>query len=196
MKKSGSKTVFNSAEEAWFRKAFNIDLPHLGTACTILMLGSLNDSYAIQHFLNIARKLPMIRFRLVLDEKTDSSTIFSGAGMVPPNCTVYGAQEDHLPFYQEAHLVLDLSSNSEDSTLSDRNILESMACARPVIVPDYAGRFSIVTDGKEGYHINPDQENRLLGAIRELCSDTKTYFRFAVAAREKALHFSAMQLKG
>lgn len=196
MKKSGSKTVFNSAEEAWFRKAFSINLPHLGTACTILMLGSLNDTYAIQHFLNIARKLPMIRFRLLLDEKTDSSTIFSGAGMVPPNCIVYGAQQDHLPFYESAHLVLDLSSNSGDAAQSDRKILESMACARPVIVPDYAGRFNIVTDGKEGYHINPDQENRLLGAIRELCSDAKTYFRFAVAAREKALHFSALQLKG
>lgn len=196
MKKSASKAVFSSAEEAWFRKAFSIDIPHLGTACTILMLSSLNDNYAIQHFLNIARKLPMIRFRLVLDEKTDSSTIFSGAGMVPPNCIVYGPQADHLPFYQEAHLVLDLSSNSEEPTHSDRNILESMACARPVIVPDYEGRFSIVTDGREGYHINPGQENRLSEAIRELCSDSKTYFRFAVAAREKALHFSAMQLKG
>lgn len=186
MKKSGSRSVLNSAGDAWFRKAFSLDLPHLGTACTILMVASINDEYAIHRFLNIARKLPMIRFRLVLDIKPEGVIVQSGLAMVPPNCIVYGVQEDHLPFYQEAHLVLNLSTNREASTITENSILESMACARPVIVPGNEFQSDLVTDGKDGYQIDPDNENRLQAAISELCSDSKTYFRFAVAARDKA----------
>src|SRR5690606_34186218 len=118
------------------------------------------------------------RFRLVLNEKTDESTILTHFGNLPSNCIVYGGQEDHLPFYREAHMVLNLSTTGEDTTLSDRNVLESLACARPVIVPDEEGKFEMVTDGLEGYHIDPNDEDRLLTVIRELCSDPEVYFRF------------------
>lgn len=193
MKKSGSKPNLNAAAD-WYQKALELDLPSLGTACTILMLCSIDDRYAIGHFLSIARKMPYIRFRLVLNEQANDDAIFNHIGILPANCIVYGAQNDHLPFYKEAHLVLNLSTPGEASTISDRSILESMACARPVIVPETAGRFEMVTDGREGYHINPNDENRLLNVIRELCSDAKIYFRFSAAAREKALHFSLKQI--
>lgn len=186
MKKPGRNPEKNTAAAAWYSKALSMPLPHLGTAYTILMLCSINDRQAIVHFLSIAGKMPGIRFRLVLNEHTDESSILTNIGMLPSNCIVFGAQEDHLPFYQEAHLVLNLSTPGEDSTITDRSILESMACARPVIVPEMEGKFQMVTDGHEGYHINPQDENRMVTAIRELCSDTKTYFRFSIAAREKA----------
>lgn len=179
---------------AWFSKAINLPLPYLGTAYTILMRCSINDRQAIAYFLNIARKMPAIRFRLVLNEWLDGNSILTNIGMLPSNCIVYGSQEDLLLFYQEAHLVLNLSTPGEDPTITDRSILESMACARPVIVPQAAGQFEMVTDGREGYHIDPNDENKMLTAIRELSSDQKTYFRFSVAAREKALHFSLKQI--
>lgn len=114
--------------------------------------------------------------------------------MRPPNCQVFSAQDDHLPFYKEAHLLLHLSSPGDGSTLSDKSVPESMACARPVIVPE-ADKFSMITESLEGFHINPDDENRLLTAIRELSSDAKTYSRIVVAAREKMQH-GATKLMG
>jgi glycosyltransferase involved in cell wall biosynthesis len=195
MKKQGSKTNQGTAIAAWFQKAFSLELPHLGTAFTILMEASLHDRNAIRHFLGIAHKLPAIRFRLVLQEAINDDVILNHIGILPANCLVYGTQQDHLPFYEEAHIVLHLSTHGEGSTISDRSIPESMACARPVIVPEGEDKFSMITDGQEGFHINPDDGNRLLTVIRELCSDANTYFRISVAAREKMQH-GATKLMG
>ena len=188
MKKPGHKNHQNSTT-AWFRKAFNLELPHLGTACTVLMISSLNNRIANGHFLSIASKMPGIRFRLVLDEPVNEDVIRNHMGMLPANCNVYGAPNDLLPFYREAHLALNLSTPGEDTTISDSSILEAMACARPVIVPDLEGKFEMVTDGREGFRIDPNNENKLLTVIRELCSDARMHYRFSVAARETALHF-------
>ncbi len=185
MKKQGPCNHADSAAAAWFQKAFNLELPHLGTPFTILMLGTINDRVAIRHFLSIANKMPAIRFRLVLNETVNDDAILNHIGILPANCEVYGTQDDHLPFYKAAHLLLYLSTPGEGSTNSDRSVPESMACARPVIVPEGEDKFCMVTEGQEGFHINPEDENRLLTAIRELSSDAKTYFRIAVAAREK-----------
>ncbi|QEC43604.1 glycosyltransferase [Pseudobacter ginsenosidimutans] len=193
MKKPGHKPHQNS-RTTWFRKAFNLDLPHLGTACTVLMISTLNNRIANGHFLRIASKMPGIRFKLVLNEPIDDDVVRNHIGMLPANCSVFGAQHDLLPFYKEAHLVLNLSAPGEDSTISDRSILEAMACGRPVIVPDQDGKYDMVTDGREGFHIDPNNENKLLTAIRELCSDARIFYRFSVAARETALHFPLKQI--
>ncbi|WP_127124524.1 glycosyltransferase [Pseudoflavitalea rhizosphaerae] len=193
MKKPVHKPQQHSTS-AWFRKAFNLDLPHLGTACTVLMISSLNNRMANGHFLNIASKMPGIRFKLMLIEPINEDVVRNHMGMLPANCNVFGAQPDLLPFYKEAHLVLNLTAPGDDSTISDRSILEAMACGRPVIVPDQDGKYDMVTDGCEGFHIDPNNEDKLLTVVRELCSDSKTFHRFSIAARETALHFPLKQI--
>ena len=193
MKKPGHKPHQNSAT-SWFRKAFNLELPHLGTACTVLMISTLSNRISNGHFLSIASKMPGIRFRLVLHETINDDVIRNYMGILPANCNVYGAQNDLLAFYKEAHLVLNLSAPGEDSTISDRSILEAMACGRPVMVPDQDGKYDMVTNGREGFRIDPNNENKLLTMIRELCSDARIHYRFSVAARETALHFPLKQI--
>ncbi len=68
-----------------------------------------------------------------------------------------GHRSDVLNLYREAHVVI-LPSYEEGMPLS---LLEGMSCGRPVIATPVAGVPEMITNGREGYLVNP-------GAIDEL----------------------------
>lgn len=183
--------VYNALPALFSNQACLIGTPNTGTPFTALMLCSNKAYKGIDEFVMVARHLPTIRFLLVLNTTSADVDTFIKRTKPPHNCFVYPAQADTIPFYRQAHVVLNLSHPDAWVETFGMTILESMACGRPVIVPPVGGICELIEAGKEGFVLDARQPLALANALRTLSSDMALYERMAQAARQRSAFFSA-----
>lgn len=158
---------------------------------TVTMLCSLKSYKGIHEFVSVAGKLPRLAFELVLNASEHETARFIRDVRPPANCRIFAAQRDTLPFYERAHIVLNLSRPDGWVETFGMTLLEAMCCGRPVICPCAGGVLELVTDGAEGYTIDSGDEAAVCAALDRLSRDRLLYRRLAEAAGRRAQHFSA-----
>ncbi|UFH54875.1 glycosyltransferase family 4 protein [Spirosoma sp. KNUC1025] len=190
LKRTSCKRIYNTVSESFSKQADRISKPNTVSPFTALMLCSNKAYKGINEFVECAHHLPHIRFLLVLNTDADSVDTFVKQAEPPANCTVYPAQPETIPFYQQAHVVLNLSQPDAWVETFGMTILEAMTCGRPVITPTVGGICELIEESKEGFRISVSQKFVLVQTLRRLSSDINLYLQMAEAARRRALFFS------
>lgn len=122
----------------------------------ILMLGSLKLYKGTLEFVRLAVDLPQFQFELVINDTSEHIDDFRREQAIsfPKNLTVYSRQNDVVPFYNRASLVLNLSNKDKFVETFGLTALEAMTGGLPVIVPTVGGIAEMVEDGVNGYKID------------------------------------------
>ncbi len=158
------------------------------------MLCSLKKYKGPDQFVALAQALPQQRFELVLNASEEDIKQYFENTSLPDNLQCFPRQSNVHPFYQRAHLVLNLSHPEEWIETFGMTILEAMHYALPCIGPNIGGPAEIIHHRKEGFLIDQRDQAALKSAILQLAIDEKLYHKFALAAQARAKDFSSHAL--
>jgi glycosyltransferase involved in cell wall biosynthesis len=99
---------------------------------------------------------------------------------------VYGEIPEVVPFYEELSVVL-APSVTEGFNLE---VLEAMACGRPVIVTEGTGAKDVVTDGLDGFVVPIRDPDAIANRILYLKENRELLIEMGKAAKRKAEKYS------
>lgn len=173
--------------------------PNLQTAFErkqILMLGSLKLYKSPLEFIELAQRLPQFVFELVINDTQENINRFVKEHKINicKNLTIYPRQNDVVPFYNQASLVLNLSDRKQFVETFGLTALEAMSTGLPVIVPTEGGIAEMVADGENGYKIDVQELDRMADTIERIFSDGSLYLQLATNALTYSKKFSAVHM--
>lgn len=145
----------------------------------VLMLSALKPYKGVREFIELARTMPDINFTLVASDNQETVESWCRANLMerPENLTIHSCQADVSPFYNAASIVVNLTDPRYAVETCGLTILEARAARLPVIVPTCGGIAEVVTEGRDGYHIDLREKNKLREMITLLLSDRDLYLR-------------------
>ncbi|MEZ0486664.1 glycosyltransferase family 4 protein [Fibrella aquatica] len=190
LKQPKNRLIYNSLPDLFMERASEIHTPNMFSPFTVLMVCSNKAYKGTYEFVEAARQLPSLQFRLVMNTNQADVDAFVEQYEPPQNCTVFPAQTDTIPFYQQAHVVVNLSHRNAWVETFGLTILEGMACGRPVLVPPVGGVRELIDDGEEGFVVDALAPQAVVSVLQRLSSDISLYMRVAKAARHRADSFS------
>lgn len=158
----------------------------------ILMLGSLKLYKGTLEFIRLAVNLPKYQFDLVINDTSDHIDSFQKEQAIsfPHNLKVYSRQNDVVPFYNNASLVLNLSNKEKVVETFGLTALEAMSAGLPVIVPTIGGIAEIVVDGVNGYKIDVQDLKKIEETIALILSDRSLYYSLSSHALYSSRSFN------
>ena len=173
--------------------------PNLQTAFErkhILMLGSLKLYKGPLEFIELAQRLSQFIFELVVNDTQENINRFVKEHKINicKNLTIYPRQNDVVPFYNQASLVLNLSDKKQVVETFGLTALEAMSTGLPVIVPTEGGIAEMVADGENGYKIDVQELDRMADTIERIFSDGSLYLQLATNALTYSKKFSAVHM--
>jgi glycosyltransferase involved in cell wall biosynthesis len=173
--------------------------PNLQTAFErkhILMLGSLKLYKGPLEFIELAQRLSQFTFELVVNDTQENINRFVKEHKINicKNLTIYPRQNDVVPFYNQASLVLNLSDKEQVVETFGLTALEAMSTGLPVIVPTEGGIAEMVADGENGYKIDVQELDRMADTIERIFSDGSLYLQLATNALTYSKKFSAVHM--
>ena len=177
-RQEGVRVVPNALDEEFLARAV-VDVESAFKRKTVLMLGSLKGYKGTKEFVELARRLEQFRFVLVLNDSQENiDRYFEENGLVvTENLKVYARQEDVVPFYREASVVLNLTDKTQAIETFGLTALEARAFGLPVIVPTVGGIAEMVEDGVNGWKIDVQDLDVIVMRIEEMLSDREVYGR-------------------
>ncbi len=190
--KPSTEVIYNCLPDMFIEKTAHIKRLNLKHPFTVTMLCSLKEYKGVYHFVNIAAKMPALRFQLVLNASQKDVDAFVTLVSPPANCNVYAAQKNTTPFYEAAHVVLNLSKPTGWVETFGMTILEAMHCGRPVICPPVGGVLELVTDNLEGFTIDSSNEDAICEALKKLYGDLPFYDKMSKASLAKSIKFDPL----
>jgi glycosyltransferase involved in cell wall biosynthesis len=130
---------------------------------------------------------PKIRLVLVGDgpERSRLEHLAAASGNLS-NLTITGATRDVAPFLAAADVVIAPSRNEG----MGRVLVEAMALGKPIVASRVGGVPSVVSDGRSGALVPPDDPAELARTVIELLQDPTRMEAYAKAAAERAERFS------
>jgi glycosyltransferase involved in cell wall biosynthesis len=184
-----SHILWNAIEDD-FRNKAEAHHSHGGQHSNVLMIASLKRYKGVDEYVEISRASPQLHFDLVVNASQKDIEEYFLDQVLPPNLTVYPAQQDIHPFYQRADVVMNLSRPEEWKETFGLTALEAMIYGLPVIVPPVGGIAEIVKDGLTGFHINGKYTNAITSCLRRLNSNPAHYQSISRRAAAHAATFS------
>ena len=175
--------------------------PNLQTAFErkqILMLGSLKLYKSPLEFIELAQILPQFVFELVVNDTQENINCFMKEHKINicQNLTIYPRQNDVVPFYNQASLVLNLSNKEQVVETFGKTALEAMSAGLPVIVHTEGGIAEMVVDGENGYKIDVQELDKIANAIKNILSEKALYTLLATNALKYSEKFNAGNMIG
>jgi glycosyltransferase involved in cell wall biosynthesis len=190
-----TQLVRNALPVSFTREALKTVNPDKARPFTVLMLCSLKAYKGIYQFVELARNMPHITFKLVLNASPQETTRFQVDSAAPANCIVYPVQTDTAQFYKSAYVVVNLSLTDQWVETFGMTILEAMCYGLPVIVPPVGGVIELVRDGLEGIYADAYDTKKLTDTILHLYADETYYRKMGIAGRLRARHFSQTKFR-
>lgn len=150
----------------------------------VLMLGSLKRYKGTQEFIELASRLKEYKFELVLNETPKNIASFWEKNTIvrPENLIVYPRQDNVVPFYNRASVVLNLTNKRMAIETFGLTALEAMSASLPVIVPTVGGIAELVEDGMNGYRIDVQNLGKIEQTIQNILTHKELYLKLARGA--------------
>lgn len=156
-------------------EAFLENQPIKTTKFTVLMLCSLKAYKGVGQFVSLANWLPDHQFILVLNASdSDIQQYFAGQEL-PENLVIFPSQKEVHSFYQESHLVLNLSHPEQWVETFGMTLLEAMSYGLPVIAPPVGGPAELVVEGQNGFQMDQRDLESIAAKIDELATEPALY---------------------
>ena len=185
--------VHNALSNDFLNTAISNQYRHLiDGQFNVLMICSLKVYKGIYEFINIAslcQREKHINFTMVLNASQSEIDAYFRAKEIPSNMILMPKQNDIVPFYQQASIVLNLSRIDEWVETFGLTIIEAMAFGIPVIAPPIGGPTEIVRDGVEGYLISSYEINIISNKIIKLSKDEKRSLSLSNSAIKRVNNF-------
>ena len=184
--------IIPNALRAGFAKRVEPDAKRAFADKRVLMLGSLKRYKGTDEFIELARRLTCFNFELVLNESEENITKYlkNNKITIPCNLAVHPRQDDVVPFYNRASVVLNLSNKNLFIETFGLTALEAMTAGLPVIVPTVGGIAEMVEDGKNGYRIDVDNLEKVEYCIQDILTDENLFLSLAKNALECSAGYS------
>ncbi|MBI1224939.1 MAG: glycosyltransferase [Bacteroidetes bacterium] len=192
-----SRVVYNCLSQDFVETAAKhlVNHPIKSGPFTVLMLCSLKRYKGVGEFVSLAKRLPDFRFVMVLNAGYDSIQRFFIEQPLPENLFIFPAQKSVHSFYQEAHLVLNLSHPEQWVETFGMTLLEAMSYGLPVIAPPVGGPVELVKDGFNGYQIDQRNLTLLSEKIEEILTVSDDYQRLSENASSFAKQFNEQEFR-
>lgn len=181
------KTIYNAVPKK-YENFIEKDTARQGKF-TVLMACSQKRYKGIYEFLELAHAIPEVNFKLILNSKSELFNGFIAQNSIAENCEVLSAQNDMIPHYLSASLLLNLSHTDQWVESFGLTLIEAMCFGLPVIAPDEGGPIEIVKDNVSGYILNVKNFDQIVNKIKSLSLDENLYLRMRKNAKLIALTF-------
>ncbi len=142
---------------------------------TVLMLCSLKAYKGVNEFVQLTENLPELQFVLVLNSSQTAIQNYFQGQPIPCNLVIFPSQKNVHSFYQEAHLVLNLSHPEKWVETFGMTLLEAMSYGLPVIAPPVGGPTELVENGYNGYKIDQRSLDEIAHQIKIIATDKGLY---------------------
>lgn len=177
--KQGCKSIvkYNTLPKS-FLSGVNFIPPEKRKRNSIIMITSLTKNKGIFTYIELARNMPDLSFRLIVSADRESIVNFINSP-IPNNLEIIPTQSDIHLFLNEADLILNLSIPELWIETFGMTILEAMAYGIPSIVPNVGGPIELVIDGYNGYCIDVTNLDEIASTMRALLE----YDRYLLLSR-------------
>lgn len=180
--------IYNAIEDDFLNQVPEVS--PVASPSNVLMVCSLKIYKGVLEYMNLASRHSSYKFRLVLNATQVEIDSFFKNYTYPDNLEVFSAQTNLHPFYQWAHLIVNLSRPDGWIETFGLTIIEGMAYGLPAIVPPVGGILEVIEDGKTGFSADSRNTEELDDRFKRIMSDTACYQSFAREARQRLQLFS------
>ena len=187
-----AKVVYNclSKEFVEVAKTHLIAQPLKPQKFTVLMICSLKAYKGVNEFVQLAERLPEQQFVMVLNSNQNGIQQYFQGQTLPENLVVFPSQKNVHSFYQEAHLVVNLSHPDKWVETFGMTLLEAMNYGLPVIAPPVGGPVELVENGFNGYKIDQRNLDEIAHRVKLIAHDDKLYRVLSSNASKSVQKFS------
>lgn len=169
------------------RRAWGLDDSHFVVGQVGAFTPEKGQDVALEAIASLVERLPAIRLILVGEAPPDLLTrLRIPAEALRGRVRFLGSLEDLSPFFAAIDLLI-MPSRAEG--LGSAALL-GMAQGIPVAATRVGGLPEIVSDGENGWLVEPNSSQALAAAIAEAAADRGRLQRYGQAARERARQFS------
>lgn len=144
--------LYNALDQQFLVQANQSKSPKVALD-NVLMVCSLKDYKGVREFVELAKALPLLHFKLVLNASLKDINEFFDHRL-PTNLNIFPTQNNIHPFYQWSDIVLNLSHPNRWVETFGLTIIEGMAYGNPAIVPEIGGITELVFENQNGYKIS------------------------------------------
>ena len=155
----------------------------------VLMMCSLKKAKGIFEYIELAEKLPDLTFTLIISQSMDQIMSFLEGKELPDNLELKPVQQNVHPFYAQADLLLSLSHPIEWPETFGMTLLEGMCYGLPSIVPTVGAPLELVQEGKEGFHMDMRELDKISAKIWDLYQDEQQRAALSNQARLRSQDF-------
>lgn len=148
----------------------------------VVMAASLAVYKGAHLFVELARRMPDLSFRLALGASREDS--LRSLGEPPANLELLCQCRDRVRIFGDATVVVCATIPRLRAENFAVSIGEAMAWGIPVVIPPVGGMVERVVDGGNGFLVDPEDLESMVAAIRRLLSSEDGYLSFSRAALE------------
>ena len=148
----------------------------------VVMAASLAVYKGAHLFVELARRMPDLSFRLALGASREDS--LRSLGEPPSNLEILCQCRDRVRIFGDATVVVCATIPRLRAENFAVSVGEAMAWGIPVVIPPVGGMVERVVDGENGFLVDPEDLVSMVAAIRRILSSQDGYLSFSRAARE------------
>ena len=177
--------LHNAIEDSFYETAAKKSRMIFQVHQNVLMICSLKKYKGVIEFVRLAELNPYMEFKLVVNSSAVEIEDFFSNTVLPVNLTIFPTQTNTHPFYEWAHIVLNLSRPDGWIETFGLTILEAMTYRLPVIVPVVGGVTELVEESRNGFLVDCRDINLLNKRLKEVLSDESLYSQMSNSSFEK-----------
>jgi glycosyltransferase involved in cell wall biosynthesis len=156
----------------------------------ILMVSSLKKYKGVDVFVSLARKCPQYSFSLVVSSPEDDIRNYFSCTPLSNNLIIIPQKKNLLSYYLDTSIVLNLSIPDLCIETFGMTLLEGMQFGTPCIAPDFGGPKEIILNGKNGFLVDPYDEDAIITAMNTILASEAQYITFFKNALDSGKRFS------
>lgn len=155
----------------------------------IFMPTSLKIFKGINQFVSLASLNPDYNFLLLCGVPLEEINNFFKDICLPNNLHLMGKQTNLIQYYKDSSLVINLSLPDLCVETFGLTLVEGFDQYTPAIAPAFGGPKEIITNGENGFLINPYNLDDVCEKIKYILSDFNNYKKLAINAHNSLEKF-------